>query len=289
MEFKFQQQIGLVSDARQFVKKEVRLRTNMLYVQTKYNLLREEPEGFSKLFTEIFDNLPPIFDTYTPTEDGVKLTKEEAARRRAEAVEVRVKEIVPNIASLVGYFDIDPNRVLDMILDLFIANIADHWDFFVKLLEASPWRGGKSVCAQILGFKFDWYNGSTHGSRSVPENLVFVAAVMIKHGLINMGDFYLHLSPVDEDMERLYEDYLKDLQKQEKTAGRFRAKQVGIQARVRHTSHQGPAILILVQMAGQLSDDGVTGNSIASTNLIKKEYVVEVSDEDYINSSAFKL
>ncbi|KNC96495.1 uncharacterized protein SPPG_08084 [Spizellomyces punctatus DAOM BR117] len=230
LELDFQQAIGLIHDARGIGKKEVRVRTFMLYAQTKYNLLREESEGYSKLVTELFGSLPPLFDAHASHHGASRLTKEEAVKRRADVVDERARRTMGNIASLIGYFDIDPNRVLDLILDLFTANIADQWDFFVRLLELSPWRSrgdqireARAVCGQILGFKFDWYNGRSN-TRTVPENLIFVAAIMVKHGLVALGDLYPHLSPSDEEVHKLYKDYVDDLKNKEKTAGRFQAQ-----------------------------------------------------------------
>ena len=42
---------------------------------------------------------------------------------------------------MIGYFDLDPNRALDIILDVFSVNIATHWHFFLALLTCSPWVG----------------------------------------------------------------------------------------------------------------------------------------------------
>ncbi|KAJ3173709.1 THO complex subunit 2 [Geranomyces variabilis] len=247
LEIDFQAAVGLINDPKGLAKKEVRMRTSMLYVQTKYNLLREEPEGFSKLVTELFRNLPPLFDCHEPSHGGARLTKEEATKRRAAAVEERAQVAMQNIRSLIGYFDLDPNRVLDLILDSFTANIADHWDFFVRLLEISPWRAKgstkepMSMCGQILGFKFDWYRGPT-STKKTPEALIFVAAVMIKHGLVSLSDLYPHLSIDDIAVEELYTDLCKEQRKRQRTAGRFKG----------------------LQLSGSLGDDGNESTAAAA-------------------------
>lgn len=41
--------------------------------------------------------------------------------------------------SLIGYFDLDPNRALDIILDVLSVHLATHYSFFVALLSFSPW------------------------------------------------------------------------------------------------------------------------------------------------------
>ena len=92
-----------------------------------------------------------------------------------------------NIQSLIGYFDIDPTRALDLILDVFSDNIVHHHAFFRDLIalarrdarrdkpkdndikgkqpEGMPIgmfenEVGDSVCAQIVGFKFQFYQVS---------------------------------------------------------------------------------------------------------------------------------
>ena len=42
---------------------------------------------------------------------------------------------------LIGYFDLDPNRALDIILDVFSIHLATHHAFFLSLLSFSPWGG----------------------------------------------------------------------------------------------------------------------------------------------------
>jgi THO complex subunit 2 len=36
---------------------------------------------------------------------------------------------------------LDPSRALDVILDVFLANIGTHYTFFLALLSLSPWAG----------------------------------------------------------------------------------------------------------------------------------------------------
>lgn len=47
--------------------------------------------------------------------------------------------------SIVGYFDLDPNRALDFILDVFDVHLTTHWSFFLVLLGLSPWKGHSAV------------------------------------------------------------------------------------------------------------------------------------------------
>ncbi|KAH0562451.1 hypothetical protein GP486_002854 [Trichoglossum hirsutum] len=105
--------LGLIR--HNFDKVFVRTQTNLLYRQSKYNLLREESEGYSKLITELFttSNEPPSGEI--------------------------VRESFERVKALVGAFDLDVGRVLDVTLDVFAAVLVKQFRFFVKLLRASSW------------------------------------------------------------------------------------------------------------------------------------------------------
>jgi THO complex subunit 2 len=147
--------VGLILDKPSIDKKEVRARTGLLYVslfysipmstlvfiaesrsykQYKFNLLREQSEGFSKLITEVISALPPPHSPAT----GLPLDPSTISPER-------VQPIWKRILSLIGYFDLDPNRALDVILDLFSAYLTTHWSFFLVLLSLSPWKGQREL------------------------------------------------------------------------------------------------------------------------------------------------
>jgi len=108
------------------------------YKQNKFNLLREQSEGFSKLITEITSSLPPphLTSTGLPTESMSVLT-------------THAQQVWERVVSLIGYFDLDPNRALDVILDLFSVHLATHWCFFLALLEQSPWSTKAGLSQEI--------------------------------------------------------------------------------------------------------------------------------------------
>ena len=89
-------------------------------------MFREECEGYAKLVTELNQDLAVI----SP----------------AEVLEV--------IKSIIGYFNLDPNRVLDIILESFECQLEQH-DFFIELLrEYTP---DQQTLNELLGFKFKFY------------------------------------------------------------------------------------------------------------------------------------
>lgn len=98
------------------------------YKQNKFNLLREQSEGYSKLTAELTSSLGPAHSPATgrPTESYA-------------AIEARARPVWERVISLIGYFDLDPNRALDVILDVLSVQLATHYSFFVALLSFSPW------------------------------------------------------------------------------------------------------------------------------------------------------
>lgn len=108
------QNIGLIRDT--FFRMGIRKQTNLLYRQANYNLLREETEGYSKLVTELFttsSNEPPTAEVVEDTFERVK--------------------------GMIGTFDLDVGRVLDVTLDVFAAVLVKQYRFFVKYLRVSSW------------------------------------------------------------------------------------------------------------------------------------------------------
>ena len=100
------------------------------YKQNKFNLLREQSEGYSKLTADLISSLGPpnVPATAMPVESF-------------QAVQARAATVWERVVRLIGYFDLDPNRALDIILDVFSVNIATHWQFFLALLACSLWVG----------------------------------------------------------------------------------------------------------------------------------------------------
>lgn len=102
---------------------ELKLTINS-YEQHKYNLFKEESEGYSKLLVQLLqmDN------------------KTDSAIAKG------------NVDSLIGYFDLDPNRVIDIMLECFSHN--PNCGVYADLL--SGFR--KEYIPHILGFRFSRYS-----------------------------------------------------------------------------------------------------------------------------------
>ena len=108
------EKLGLIRST--FGRVGIRQTTNLLYRQSNYNLLREETEGYSKLVTELF--------TMSSVDTG--------SGENVQAAFERVK-------GMIGAFDLDVGRVLDITLDVFAAVLVKQNQFFVKYLRASSW------------------------------------------------------------------------------------------------------------------------------------------------------
>ncbi|KZF22808.1 hypothetical protein L228DRAFT_268188 [Xylona heveae TC161] len=315
------QSLGMIRDT--FGRMGIRKQTNLLYRQSNYNLLREESEGYSKLVTELFTT-----SSHEPPTSEV------------------VEETFERVKALIGAFDLDVGRVLDITLDVFAAVLVKQYRFFVKFLRASSWwpkekifegiqssdQGvgtlplwalpgsagwtiddeerenlsrlkeqrdhafwdrvrevgmdayfelggrrvigksglahtndiahqasdadkdmewiettgtlppqGNRVAAQLLGFKLRFYASPARDANdSLPVNLIYLAALLIKIGFISLRDLYPHLWPADEAMEAVREQKMKE------KAERERANRPG-----------GGAMNALA-MAGALADDTIS-------------------------------
>eukprot|EP01034_Spumella_vulgaris_P042821 gene42821-53131_t len=117
-------------------KKVIRLNTGLVYKQQKYNLLREETEGYSKLLV-VLNNMP--------------LYPHDCS------------QYVANVCSIVGQFDLDPNRVLDVVLDVFEQNPLNL--SFVSVLEQFK----RETIVHMLGFKFTFYHENNEFMNIVEE------------------------------------------------------------------------------------------------------------------------
>ncbi|XP_057478199.1 THO complex subunit 2 isoform X1 [Actinidia eriantha] len=147
--------------------KEVRVNTRLLYQQTKFNLLREESEGYAKLVTLLRQG-------------------SEASTQNTSAATVGI------IKSLIGHFDLDPNRVFDIVLECFELQPSN--SVFLDLIPIFP----KSHASQILGFKFQYYQ-RMEVNHSVPFGLYQLTALLVKEDFIDLDSIYSHLLPKDDE------------------------------------------------------------------------------------------
>eukprot|EP01083_Nonionella_stella_P043089 116295_1 len=165
-------QSGCVFDEKTFVKQRSRMRTNMFWKQTKFNMPHESSEGFAKLVTELFDQTTPA------------------------------DELKKRVDTLIGAFDLDPNRVVDLLLDAFEKRGAK--SHLALLTGFAP-----SARSTILGRKF---------SQGAPrESLFRCAAQLLKSSAVELEGLYPHLSPPDADLVSSWSEYCREQRREAAT------------------------------------------------------------------------
>ncbi|KAJ4960752.1 hypothetical protein NE237_020662 [Protea cynaroides] len=162
--------------AQDLKAKEVRVNTRLLYQQTKFNLLREESEGYAKLVTLLCQS------------------GSEASSQNVSAATISI------IKSLIGHFDLDPNRVFDIVMECF--ELQPNNNVFLDLIPIFP----KSHASQVLGFKFQYYQRMEVNS-PVPFGLYRLAAMLVKEGFIDLDSIYGHMLPKDVEAFENYDAF----------------------------------------------------------------------------------
>ena len=217
------QDAAIIANSQILATRTVRINTGLLYKQQKFNLLREENEGYAKLSHEFNVALSEL-----PKSGFID----------ASDIATKSEELLTVVNALIGYFELDPNRVLDNILDICSQNLLSHARFILYFLLHSPWappslavdspfssvdqtekrrrldsiqhdfsghfreamskQGGSILAAQLLGFKLRFFSsiaGTREGSHASRESLVFLTALLIKSGFVKLSDLYPYVYP----------------------------------------------------------------------------------------------
>ena len=85
----------------------------------------------------------------------------------------------------IGAYDLDPNRVLDMLLDC-LETQPHRYEVLDLVQEFSP-----KVATQLLGFKF-------LSAKSYRTGLAIVAGWLIKRGVTSLRELWSYLTPQDD-------------------------------------------------------------------------------------------
>ncbi|VDN03794.1 unnamed protein product [Thelazia callipaeda] len=168
----------------------VKTKTRLYFKQVKFNLLREESEGYAKLITELLDNWS-----------------------------LTVPKALSRLYHLIGQFNLDPNRVIDIILECFEVTF-ERRKFFIDLLVEFK-ANGDDVCS-ILGFKFTFYQvrlGDT------PASLYKIAAALCDERIIDLASLCAFLSPKLDD---LMSDHKSRVEKDAKLAKKSEIVSTGL-------------------------------------------------------------
>ncbi|KAG1694453.1 hypothetical protein DVH05_021261 [Phytophthora capsici] len=189
LEFDLLHDAELVQDPQLLAKKMIRINTKTLYTQTKYNLLREETEGFSKVLCLLHT--------------GVTKSQLEATRT--------------DLIALIGFFDLDANRVLDLVLDAYEMHPRN--DCFTELLSIFK----RESLPHIMGFKFQFYKRDPPAAEDLttPRSLYRLAATLLNKGLLELEALVPHLAPSRQDIVKASVEHEKELIKKAGSFGKI--------------------------------------------------------------------
>lgn len=86
----------------------------------------------------------------------------------------------------IGCFNLDPNRVLDIILECFEMR-PEHHTLFIELLRS--YMPNADVICEILGCKYRYF-----ADVETPRSLYIITALLLQFGLIKLDEIYKWVS-----------------------------------------------------------------------------------------------
>lgn len=168
------------------------------YKQRKFNLFREESEGYSKLIVELNQERPE-----SEVASILEIVKSLIGKKNF--VPIYSELYILNgwnymYIILLGYFNLDPNRVLDILLETFENRPQDD-ALFIPLIRS--YMSDQQVLCEVLGFKYCSTVNAT------PFSLQKVTALMLQHGVIKLDDILPWLVPDDKTIIKEHEQAMK--------------------------------------------------------------------------------
>ena len=159
--------------AKAFTQKYVRSKTRIFYKQQKFNLFREENEGYAKLVVEL--------------EFSARITRD-------------ADLLLSHVQALIGQFSLDPNRVMDVILEV-AEFYPQHFDFLVELIRTYP--SGADTLQQLLTFKLSAAKNCSDADP--PFKLFQLLALLIQSEVIPLDQLYSSLLPSDTQVTEAHQ------------------------------------------------------------------------------------
>ena len=95
---------------------------------------------------------------------------------------------------MIGCFNLDPNRVLDILLESFECRPQLHSRLFVPLIRS--YMSDSLTLCEVLGFKF-----VSTDPLATPRPLFIITALLLQHKVIHLEDIYRWLTPSDAEMD----------------------------------------------------------------------------------------
>ncbi|KAI3384642.1 hypothetical protein SNEBB_009388 [Seison nebaliae] len=180
--------VRLLRKKEDFTKSYIKLKTRLFYKQQKFNLFHEENEGFAKLLTEIV-----------------------AMQELTFIPEQSFHIILHHIQSLIGIFHLDPNRIIDILLDGLDSYIDVYGDTssmniietFIRLMRRLCENDVEKI-TNLLGFKFQKI---LEMKKKTDYSLYLLAAFLILEEMVDLDTFVAYLHPsLNEDMTEWSKD-----------------------------------------------------------------------------------
>lgn len=155
------------------------------YKQRKFNLFREECEGFAKLITE----LNYEFNENTKPNELIGIVQSLIGEYIINIILLTV-DILKCVKIILGCFNLDPNRVLDVILESF-ENKPKDANVFVPLIRS--YMNDPQIISAVLSTKFAFLKIN---QLEVPQSLYILVAQLLQYKLINLDDIYVWVSKI---------------------------------------------------------------------------------------------
>ncbi|EGD78544.1 hypothetical protein PTSG_09236 [Salpingoeca rosetta] len=176
----------------------MRMRMKMFYKQEKYNLFHEENEGFAKVVTEL----------------GQDFT----------AASVTADDLITRIRTLVGFFNLDPNRVLDLMLDA-LEEHPQHAAVYTACL--AQFTTAQDSIANLIGLKLA---AIAKQPGPPPTSLYATIAHLMDSGLLSLSALEPHLLPTLEETRERVRAYVKSVTKYVNTSAMSQEVQAQLDA-----------------------------------------------------------
>jgi len=94
---------------------------------------------------------------------------------------------IQDIIAVIGYFDLDPNRVADMILDAFISS-KHRYKQWIALFRSGPWSS--KLLSTLMGWKF---RTNVVDETAELQDLYLASAILLKESLIDLSSLFVHV------------------------------------------------------------------------------------------------
>ena len=204
----------MIGSEKELRSKLIKKRTARYFIQQKYNLLGEESEGFAKVITTL-NQAASQFVTTTAQNDSIM----PEIKNNNNVLSERIK-------SLIGYFNLEPNRTCDLVFDA-LENCLGRRDTILTkispniptLLQVLQLFRRSTVC-HVLGRRFhiefeglgnsESLAGDEKGSNDSKKTLLparrmslcRVAALLVAAGQIDIDNLFPHLQPHEKEIRK---------------------------------------------------------------------------------------